>query len=868
MGSTQKHIYNLEIEDALLKLGSSHHGIKAVEATKRQKIYGRNELTVQKTSLWKRLIEPFTSYFVIVVIFAALLSLLKREWFEAIIMSIIVVVNALIYYFQQMSANRAMKALMSHDRQKVPVLRPDGKDDLEYAEDLVPGDIIRIHEGMKIPADGRVINANHLQIDESVLTGESLPVHKHAAAIAGTKQIYDQENMLFKGTYVHGGSGLMMVVNIGNETQLGAINTMAAEAGGGKTPIQEKIDNLTKKLLIGIIIVTVLVFALALYRGLEFAEAIKFTIALAVSAVPEGLPVAMTLVLLISARRMTKQKALVRKISAMETMGAITMIATDKTGTITKNKLAVADTYSAHTDLRAFHTAMLASLNADSQDPLDLILHKTIEHAKMPKGWKHVKEFPFNQQLRISGMVWKHPGGYTLFIKGAPEQIMFHCSKETKQTLLSAKQHLEKFTTRGYRTIGFAQKHLTKIPNKLDHETLNNMTFNGYVGLSDQIRPRVKQAIAEAHAAGIKVVMLTGDHVQTAGYIASQVGIAKRSSEISDSSILEGKNPEKIWGSLEDIKVFGRVLPKHKFALLKAVKGHEITAMTGDGVNDVPALVEADAGLAMGSGTDAAKDASDIVLTNSNFHTIVNTVRAGRTVLANIRKMVVYLLATSGGEVLTMLSALVLGIPLPITAVMVLWVNLVTDGIAVIPLGLSPAEAHHMKQPPRHPRAPLLDKVLLSRAVLLATALAACTLLVFYHNLDKGHQYAQTAAFISLIVVQWANALNMNFEFKSWVYNFIQPNVKLLIAIGSSMIINILIFVTDIRKVFGLVELQAPDVAIAIVFPVAVALVLGDMHKIIAGRLHARLQKLEHKQQRPAKKIRSTTASVALPKRG
>lgn len=858
MGSTQKHIYNLEIEDTLLKLGSRHDGIGAKEAAKRQQLYGRNELTVASTPLWKRLIEPFTSYFVIVIIFAAILSLIKQEWFEAIIISIIVVANALIYYFQQISSNRAMKALMSQDRQKVPVLRPDGKDDLVYVEDLVPGDVVRIHEGMKIPADGRVINANHIQIDESMLTGESLPVHKHAGAISGTKQIYDQENMLFKGTFVHGGSGLMIIVHIGNKTQLGAINTMAAEAGGGKTPIQEKIDDLTKKLLIGISVITVTVFALALYRGLEFAEAIKFTIALAVSAVPEGLPVAMTLVLLISARRMARQKALVRKISAMETMGAITMIATDKTGTITRNKLTVADSYSAHTDMRMFHEKMLASLNADSEDPLDQILHRTIEHAKVPKGWKKVKEFPFNQQLRLSGMIWKHAGGYYLCVKGAPEQIMFHCRKESKQTLSDARQHLEKFTTKGYRTIGFAQKHLTKLPDKLDHDVLSNMTFNGFVGLSDQLRPKVKQAIAEAHAAGIKVVMLTGDHVQTAGYIASQVGIAKRSSEISDSALLDGKNPNKIRESLGDIKVFGRVLPKHKFALLKAVKGHEITAMTGDGVNDIPALAEADAGLAMGSGTDAAKDASDIVLTNSNFHTIVNAVRAGRTVLANIRKMVVYLLATSGGEVLTMLTALALGIPLPITAVMVLWVNLVTDGIAVIPLGLSPAESHHMKQPPRHPRAPLLDGVLLSRAVLLATALAACTLFVFIHNLDQGHQYAQTAAFLSLIVVQWANALNMNFEFKSWAYNFIQPNTKLLLAIGASMIINALVFMTGIREYFGLTDLRASDAAIAIIFPVTVALVVSDMHKIIAGRLHARQIKLNKK--RLEKKVTSSAS--------
>lgn len=842
----QKHIYNLEIEEVLLRLGSQHAGISGTEAAKRLKVHGRNELTTKKTSLWKRIIEPFTSYFVIVIIFAAILSLIKREWFEAIIISIIVVVNALIYYFQQISANRALKSLMAQDRQKVSVLRPQAADEDIYIEFLVPGDVVRIHEGMKIPADGRVIDANHIQIDESMLTGESLPVHKHAGALSGTKAIYDQENMLFKGTYLHSGSGLLLITTTGNQTQLGAINTMAAEADDGKTPIEQKIDNLTKRLLIGIVIITVLVFGLAMYRGIELNEALKFTISLAVSAVPEGLPVAMTLVLLISARKMAKQKALVRKISAMETMGAITLIATDKTGTITKNKLSVADTFSAHSDLRTFHEAMRASLNGDgenSEDPLDQILLQTVEHTKLPRDWKKVKEFPFNQALRLSGMVWKHPGGYLLHVKGAPEQIMFHSNGDSKSVLVDAKAHLEKFTTRGYRTIGFAQKHLSKLPEKLDHSVLNSMQFNGFVGLSDQLRPKVKQAIAEAHAAGIKVVMLTGDHVQTAGYIASQVGIARASSEISDSSLLDSKDPKKIWDSLANIKVFGRVLPEHKYKLLKAVKGHEITAMTGDGVNDIPALVEADAGLSMGSGTDAAKDASDIILTNSNFHTIVNAVRAGRTVLANIRKMVVYLLATSGGEVLTMLCALALDIPLPITAVMVLWVNLVTDGIAVIPLGLSPSEAHHMQEPPRHPKAPLLDGILLSRAVLLAVTLAACTLLIFKINLPNGTVYAQTAAFLSLIVVQWANALNMNFEFRSWVYNFVRPNYKLLLAISASIVINILVFTTPIKTYFGLATLWSTDALVAIVLPVGAAFVVSDVHKIISHELLRRRKK-------------------------
>lgn len=831
MTNKQKHLYNLEIHQVLEELASSREGLSSQEAAQRLETYGRNELSASKPPLWRRIIEPFTSYFVIVIIVAAIISLFERKWFEAIIISIIIIVNACIYYFQQFSASRALKSLMAHDRQKVSTLRDNETVDV-FSEELVPGDVIHITEGMKVPADGRLIDSNHIQADESLLTGESLPVHKHAGAISGIKEVYDQENMLFRGTYVKGGAGLMLITGTANDTQIGTINTLAANADSGKTPIQEKIDTLTKRILYAVAVCTTLVFLLALARGIELEEAMRFTLSLAVSAVPEGLPVAMTLVLLLSARRMARKNALVKKISAMETMGAITFIATDKTGTITQNKLSVAELFNGHSDQETFLRGIKASLNGDgsyTQDPLDKLLHKAAD-VKVPSTWKRVKEFPFNQQLRLSATVWQHGSGYELYVKGAPEQVLHHC-KSTNNTV---DETLEGFTNKGYRTIGFASKKLTAVPKELNRSALSDMTFGGFVGLSDQIRPRVARAIKEAKAAGIKVVMLTGDHVKTAGYIASQVGISDDDDQIADSKILATEDMEAIRKSLRQKRVFGRVLPEHKYSLLKALRGHEITAMTGDGVNDIPALVQADAGLAMGSGTDAAKDASEIVLIDDNFETIVSAVRSGRTVLANIRKMVSYLLSTSGGEVLTMLTALALNIPLPVTAIMVLWVNLVTDGFTVIPLGLSPAEKHHMQQPPRDPRAPLLDWVLLTRTILLAVTMAVVMISVFRYFLPHGQTYAQTATFLSLIVIQWANAFNMNFEFRSWAYNFIAPNGKLLLAIGASIIINIVVFMTPVRDSFGLESLRAHDAILAICVPIIAAFVVSDIHKLIA----------------------------------
>lgn len=821
-------IYNLEINDALERLQSSHKGLSKSVAHTRLTQYGANELTSRRTSWLKRLLEPFASYFAMVIVVAALLSLYERKWFEAIIISVIIVINALIYYFQQFSVSRVLKTLRSQDKQSVNVIR-DGQELTVASEKLVPGDIVHVHEGIKVPADGRLIDVSHLQADESLLTGESLPIHKQASAIAGNQEVYDQKNMLFKGTYVRAGTGILLITKTGNSTQLGTINTLAAGADQDKTPIQAKIDDLTRKLLIGITCVSVAVFALAIVRGIHLDEALRFTLSLVVSAVPEGLPVAMTLVLLLSANRMAKQKALVKNLSAMETMGAVTLIVTDKTGTITRNQLSIADTYTNHKNQDDFKLAVSASLNGNkdhSTDPLDQLFLNTFPAINV-KGWKKVHDFPFDQQLRLSAVVWQTGSSYMLYIKGAPEKILEHAKHSTNDL-----QVLESFVEKGQRTIGFASKKLSVVPQHLNGATLTNLNFEGYLSLSDQIRPNIQQSIKEAHEAGIKVIMLTGDHIKTAHFVGSQVGIVDNPSQVADSSSIAGKSTNKIREALVNTRVFGRVLPEHKYALLKAVKGVEITAMTGDGVNDIPALVEADAGLAMGSGADAAKDASDIVLINSNFHTIINTVRSGRTVLANIRKMVVYLLATSGGEVLTMLTALILNIPLPITAVMVLWVNLVTDGVSVIPLGLSPSESHQMRQPPRSPSSPLLSKVLLTRVFILAFTMAVTVLTVFKLNLGNGVAYAQTAAFLSLIVIQWANAFNMNFEYRSWTHNLFNPNYRLIAAIGVSIVVNTIVFNTGIRDFFGLAILSGKDAAIIILASVSAALIACDLHKL------------------------------------
>lgn len=813
-------------EPVLELLKTRMEGLTTAEANVRQKEFGPNTLSTKRASWIKRLIEPFTSLFVIIMVVALVISLLSQEHVDAVVIGVVLLINALIYYFQQYSVSRVLKSLKAHEDGTVTVLR-EVKATQVNARDVVPGDIVYLFEGLKVPADGRIIEANNLDIDESILTGESLPVTKMLDSLPDKTEVFDQKNMAFRGTLVHSGSGIFVITNIGNQTQLGAISKLTSQGDIGKTPIERKIDDITRKMAIGIGVVGVVVFGLALLRGVELAEAARFTLSLVVSVVPEGLPVTLTVVLLLGAKRMAKHKALVKKLSSIETMGAITLIATDKTGTLTQNKLGVAAMYPDKTTVATAAVTSITTENGMILDSLDELLD--VNYGNHLKPGKRQEDFPFEQKLRLSGALWKTSKGMLVGLKGAPEALIGNLSTARKKEVSEV---LNDYTTRGYRTIAFGHvvgsfKNLADIPK-------SKIVFDGLLGLADPLRSNIPTAIAEARAAGINVVMLTGDHQNTAAEIAKQAGLITNVNEVTDSTILNKPPNAKLMKTLlTRVHVFGRVLPEHKFNFLKSVKSNEITAMTGDGVNDIPALVEADAGLAMGSGTDAAKDASDIVLLDDNFGTIISAVKVGRAVIANIRKMLSYLLTTSLGEAATMIGALLLGYPLPITAVQVLWINLVTDSFTVLPLGVSKPEHHQMKQPPHDPKSPLLSRILVSRTVWAGLITAAATLFIFKKFLPMGYEYAQTAAFTALVVAQWANALNANFDRHSWIYFFLKPNFLLIGGILASMGLQALVMFGPLQSVFGIVQLSQPDLLFTILLPVVVVLIGVDLHKLV-----------------------------------
>lgn len=829
-----KQYYNLTSDQSIIEQNSSEDGLSSHEVERRLLKYGPNELKGKSKSIWLKLIEPFASLFVGILILALLLSIIKHEMLDAIVIGVVLVVNAIIYYFQQASVERALKALKKSDREVISVRR-DNKVIQLQSEKLVPGDIVLLQEGIKIPADGRIIREDQLSVDESVLTGESLPVHKKIEPLTGAKQAFDQKNMAFKGTFVYSGSGEMLITATGNQTMLGQISALTTKNTIEQSPIEQKIDQLTKKLIITIVVVGLIVFGLSLMRGLGLDEGLRFSVALVVSAVPEGLPIALTVVLFLSAKKMAQSKALVKKIASIETLGAVTLIATDKTGTLTQNKLTVAD--KEVTTLPQFLTNAAGSINGEHGshyvDILDEVLAKELDtHKHLPKG-KKVKEFPFVQDLRVSGSIWHHNGVYTLYLKGAPESLLAYAGKpKINQHFHDA---VSRFAENGYRNIGFAQIAIKKVPDALHKSMLKNCEIEGILGLSDPLRRGIAKSVREANAAGIGVVMLTGDHKKTAFQIAKEAGIAKHEAQVADGSLLGELSLQKIRSIVESTRVFSRVLPEYKYRFLEAVKHHEVTAMTGDGINDIPAIVEADVGLAMGNGTDATKEASDIVILNNSFSTILAAIRSGRTVIANIRKMLFYLLSTSLGEGIIMISALVfIGPELPILATQILWINLVTDGFTVIPLGLSAAESKQMKQPPRRPDAPILNAEMLSRLILVASVMALATLWLFNYYRPMGYEYANSLAFLSLVACQWVNSLNANYEFKSWTYNFIKPNWKLMLALVAAIGVQMLVAFGPLQSTFSVVDLAWKDILVGGIPPLLV-LIAGDMHK---GILH------------------------------
>ena len=781
--------HTLDKEQVLAQLDASPQGLSAAEAAQRLERHGRNELQERGLrSPWAVLAGQFAETMVLVLLIAAAVSLAIGETTDAIMVLIIVILNALLGFTQEYRAERAMAALK---RLSVPTVRVrrDGETREVEAATLVPGDIILLEAGDRVAADARVLESVNLRAEEAALTGESVPVDKIEATVAGDNiPPGERHNMLFMGTSVAYGRGTGVVVETGMRTQLGNIADMLQQVTEEKTPLQRRMAELGKWLAAGALVLVVVVFGVGIWRGGDIKEMFLTAVSLAVAAVPEGLPAVVTIALALGAQRMVKRHALIRKLPAVETLGSVTTICSDKTGTLTENRMTVTvlDVAGSTLNLSERLERVGAVLSEDAApmaepdqnialllaggalandatlepqqdgsgyravgDPTEGAMvvaaaHMGLWKARLEAALPRVAEVPFTserkrmttvhrvpthtrgQEPAIRALIERLPGsGYIAFTKGAVDSLLHTCSRVWVNGAL---QPLDDYwheririandglAKNGMRVLGVAMRPLASLPTTVSEETLEaDEVFVGMTGMIDPPRPEVREAVAECRQAGIRPVMITGDHPLTALAIARDLGIVRADQD--DHIVITGQqlaemSVEDLCNVVEEVGIYARVSPEHKVKIVEALKarGH-IVAMTGDGVNDAPALKRADIGVAMGiTGTDVSREASDMVLLDDNFATIVNAVREGRTIYENIRKFIRYTVGSNIGEVLLMLVAPLMGLPMPLTALQILWINLVTDGPPGLALGVELPAPDTMTRPPHPPDESVLAR--------------------------------------------------------------------------------------------------------------------------------------------------------------
>lgn len=818
-------------------------GLSDDEAQKRFERYGPNNLKEKKKeSIFVKFIKQFNDFMIITLIIAAIISAVvsklngEADYIDSIIIVAIVIFNAIMGLVQEQKAEKSLEALKKMTAPNAKVRRNGRVQEID-ATLVVPGDIVILEAGNYVPADCRLINSYDLKIEESALTGETIPSLKDSSKILKENTAMgDLCNMVFATTIVVNGHGEAIVVETGMNTRVGKIAGMIIEDESPETPIQKKLAEVGKILAIACIIICVLIFVIGIFKKIPIIEMFMTSVGLAVAAIPEGLPAIVTIMLSIGVTKMAKKNSIIRKLPAVETLGSSSVICSDKTGTLTQNKMTVTEIRNcfgrANSNERKF-ILELGTMCTDTTEEringkLGFVGEATevaISNAAMEEGvsksflydeMKRINDIPFDSKRKMMTTIHKYGNGYRIITKGAPDVLLKRCSNCYSGgqivPIFSKKDDINEqnnqMAEKALRVIAVAYKDVEKLPEMQDVE--KDLIFCGLIGMIDPPREGVKEAVRTCRRAGIKTVMITGDHLQTAKAIAKELGILKRGDLAIDGETLERMSQHELEQNIMDYSVFARVSPEHKVRIVKAFQSTgAVVAMTGDGVNDAPALKNADIGIAMGKGgTDVAKNAADMILLDDNFVTIVEAVKQGRNIYDNIKKAIHFLISTNIGEIVTIFLGLVLGIKSPLLAIQLLWINLVTDSLPAIALGLEKEEENIMSRLPRNPKKNLFADGLWWKIIIEGAMLGMFTLLAFsIGNRLYSVEVGRTMAFLTLGILELVHSFNIKSEESIFKIGVLE-NKYLVGALVLGVILQVIVVVVSpLAQVFSLVPL-------------------------------------------------------------
>ena len=792
----------------------------------------------------------------------------ENDYIDSIIIIAIVILNAIMGLVQEAKAEKSIESLKKMTPQISKVLRNSKVQEVD-ANELVPGDIIILEAGNYVPADCRLIESFNLKIEESSLTGETEPVEKITNKLKQSNvPIGDMKNMAFMATVVVNGHAKAVVTETGMNTKVGKIANMIIEDEAPETPIQRKLAQVGKVLGTTCLVICGVIFIIGLLKNIEPVEMFMTSVGLAVAAIPEGLPAIVTIVLSIGVTKMAKKNSIIRKLPAVETLGSSSVICSDKTGTLTQNKMEVVEINSKNKALTSMLACMCTDCDVNYKENKPQIQGEATEVAIVQNAFKlgflkddlynkfpRVSEIPFDSTRKMMTTIHKINGKYLAITKGAPDVLIKKCTHinqeksidnfrqsdlSNSQTQTIQNENL-KMAQKALRVLGVAYKYLENLPAKLDQEVIeNNMTFVGLIGMIDPPRPGVKEAINTCRKAGIKTVMITGDHIATAKSIAKELNILKNGEKAITGQELDQMTDETLKDEIKNASVFARVSPEHKVRIVKAwQKTGAVVAMTGDGVNDSPALKNADIGIAMGkTGTDVAKNASDMILADDNFITIVEAVKQGRNIYDNIKKAIHFLLATNIGEIVTIFMGLVLGFKSPLLAIQLLWVNLVTDSLPAIALGLEPAEKDIMNRKPVNSRKGLFADGLWSKIITEGILIGALTLVAFsIGNKWYGLEVGRTMAFVAIGVLELVHSFNIKSDKSIFKVGILENKFLLGSFILGVFVQTIVVIIPMLANIFKLVPLNFIQWGITLLISIIPIPVIELQKKINASRL-------------------------------